>query len=142
MADRLWVLDTSVAVGWFFTDEPLRERAIAVRAHLRDEPQRYVVPSLFHAELVHVVARKSGRDVRFVTNVLRLILRLGIRTLALSEAALLRSAHWTCQGLSGYDATFLAMAEDVAGRWVTADERAVKVAGKRHAETLRAWARR
>jgi predicted nucleic acid-binding protein len=139
MPDRLWVLDTSVVVGWFFTDEPLREQALAVRANLRDEPRRYVVPSLFHAELIHVVARKSGRNLRFVTEALRLTLRLGIRTLALSEAALLRSAHWACRGLSGYDATFLALAEDVAGRWLTADERAAKTAGKRHAETLRAW---
>jgi predicted nucleic acid-binding protein len=140
MPDGPWVLDTSVAVGWFFTDEPLREHALAVRGNLRDEPQRYVVPPLFHAELVHVLARKSGRNQRFVTDALRLILRLGIRTLVLSEAALLRTAHWTCQGLSGYDATFVALAEDVGGRWLTADERAATTAGKRRTETLRSWA--
>ena len=142
MPDALWVLDTSVAVAWFFTDEPLREHALAVRGHLRDQPQRYLVPPLFHSELVHVLARKSGRNRRFVTDAVDLILRLGIRTLGLSEVALLRTAHWACQGLSGYDATFLALAEDVGGRWLTADERAAKAAGRRQADTLRAWVAR
>jgi predicted nucleic acid-binding protein len=139
MADGPWVLDTSVAVGWFFTDEPLRDQALAVRGNLRDAPHDYVVPPLFHSELVHVLARKSGRDQRFVASALRLVLRLGIRTLVLSEHALLRSTHWACRGLSGYDATFLALAEDVGGQWLTADERAADAAGRRHTETLRAW---
>jgi len=139
MSDGPWVLDTSVAVAWFFTDEPLRGQALGIRASLRDEPERYVVPPLFHSELVHVLARKSGRNQRFVTDALLLILRLGIRTLVLSETALHRTVYWACRGLSGYDATFLALAEDVDGRWLTADERAAKAAGKRRTETLRAW---
>ncbi|MFA5787433.1 MAG: type II toxin-antitoxin system VapC family toxin [Actinomycetota bacterium] len=139
--DGLWVLDTSVAASWFFTDEAIHLQALAVRAHLRDEPRSYLVPPLFHAELVHVLARKSGRNLRFVRDGLALILRLGIRTLPLSEAALLRSADWACRGLSGYDATFVALAEDVQGRWLTADERAAKVAGRERAETLKSWVR-
>jgi predicted nucleic acid-binding protein len=142
MPDRPWVLDTSVAVGWFFTDEPLRNQALAVRGNLRDAPHRYVVPPLFHSELVHVLARKSGRNQRFVTDALRLILRLGIRTLVLSEAALLRSGYWACRGLSGYDATFLALAEDIGARWLTADDRAAETAGRRQTETLRGWTSR
>lgn len=141
VAEHAWVLDTSVAAAWFFTDEPLREEALAVRSHLRDEPRRYLVPALFYAELVHVLARKSGRDARFVRDAVELIGRLGIRTLGLRREALLRTAHWACQGLSGYDATFVALAEDVGGRWLTADERAAGVAGRGTAETLTSWAR-
>lgn len=136
-----WVLDTSIAVAWLFSDEPRRRDALAVRSRLRDEPQRFLVPHLFHAELVHVLARKSGRNRRFVHEALGLFLRLGIRTLPLTEAALLRSAAWACRGLSGYDATFVALAEEVGGRWLTADERAAKIAGRAKAETLRSWAR-
>ena len=139
MSDGLWVLDTSVAVGWFFTDEPLREQALSVRANLRDAPQRYVVPPLFHSKLLHVLARKSGRNEQFVTNALRLVLRLGIRTLVLPEPALLRAAYWTCRGLSGYDATYLALAEDIDGRWLTADEQAVRAASRRRTATLLTW---
>ena len=139
MSEGLWVLDTSVAVAWFFTDEPLRDQALGVRGHLRDVPQCYVVPPLFHSELLHVLARKSGRNQQFVTDALRLVLRLGIRTLVLPEPALLRAAYWTCRGLSGYDATFLALAEDIDGRWLTADEQAARASGRRRTVTLRTW---
>ena len=136
MPERLWVLDTSVAAAWFFTDEPLRDESLDVRTDLSQNPQRYVVPHLFHAELVHVLARKSARDTAFVADALRLVLRLGIRTLALTEAALIRTAAWTGRGLSGYDATFVALAEDLEGRWLTADEQAARVAGAPRAATL------
>lgn len=139
MSEGRWVLDTSVAVAWFFTDEPLREQALSVRRSLRDAPQCYIVPPLFHSELLHVLARKSGRNRQFVTTALRLVLRLGIRTLVLPEPALLRAAYWTCRGLSGYDATFLALAEDIDGRWLTADEQAVRVSSGQRTQTLRTW---
>ncbi len=45
------MLDTSVAVAWFFLEEPLREAALAVRADLRERPERYFVPHLFYSEL-------------------------------------------------------------------------------------------
>lgn len=139
--DGLWILDTSVATAWFFTDEPLRRQALAVRRHIRDEPDRFIVPHLFLSELIHVLARKSGRDHDFVESALQLVIRLGLRTIHLRERALFRVAHWTCRGLSGYDATFVAVAEDLEGRWLTADHRAAKVAGRERAEGLRAWAR-
>lgn len=138
----LWVLDTSIAVGWFFEDEPLRSDALAVRDRVIAEPQRFVAPVLFHSELLHVLARKSGRDLLFVERALALTLRLGLRTLALSEAAWQRAASWSCRGLSGYDATFVGLAEDLGARWLTADERAVKTIGVGAAEMLRDFSRR
>lgn len=141
-ADEYWVLDTSVAAAWFFADEPLREQSLRVRADVGARPDRYLVPALFHSELIHVLARKSGRDAGFVERALGLVLRLGLRTLPVSEEALRRASQWACRGLSGYDATFVALAEDVRGRWLTADEQAAKVAGERAAATLRSWARR
>jgi predicted nucleic acid-binding protein len=55
MAEKLWVLDTSVVLGWFFTDEPKRYEALAVRRRMRDDPAPFVVPPPFHSELVHVL---------------------------------------------------------------------------------------
>jgi len=126
------VLDTSVAAAWFFVDEPHRQEALEVRADLRDHPERFVVPALFHSELLHVLARKSGRDLPFVREALGLLLRLGIRTLSLSAAA----ARWACRGLSGYEATFVGLAENLGGRWLTADARAARVVGARRAVLL------
>lgn len=139
---ELWVLDTSVAVGWFFDDEPLRSDALAVRDRATDEPQRFVVPVLFYSELLHVLARKSGRDASFVERALLLTQRLGLRTLALSGAAWQKAAGWSCRGLSGYDATFVGLAEDLGARWLTADERAAKSIGAGGAEMLRGFSRR
>lgn len=62
---------------------------------------------------------------------------LGVRTVQLSEAALVRTAYGACGGLSGYDATFVALAEDLGARWLTADERAAEIAGKDLALALR-----
>ena len=134
------MLDTSVVAPWFFADEPLREESLLLRRGVGEKPALYVVPCLFQSELLHVLARRSGRDLGFVAPALGLILRLGIRTLPLSEQALLRAARWACRGMSGYDATFVALAEDLGGRWLTADERAARIAGPGAAETLRSWA--
>ena len=142
MTDGPWVLDTSVAAAWFFTDESFHVEALVVQNLLRDEPSHFVVPSVFYSELTHVLARKSGRDASFVGEALTLMFRLGVRTLMLSESALLRAGYWACRGLSGYDATFVALAEDVAGRWLTGDVRAAKLAGSEAAEILTVWAQR
>jgi predicted nucleic acid-binding protein len=142
MPEPRWVLDTSVAVAWFFTDEPFRAAALEVRADLREHPERYFVPHLFYSELAHVLARKSARDPRFVRQGLALILRLGIRTLALSENALLGLAERVSRGLSGYDATFVALAEDVGAKWLTSDARAAKMAGRALAVPLAGWTAR
>lgn len=138
VADGPWVLDTSVVVRWFFTDEPLRDEALRVRAAVRDQPRRFVVPHLFVSELTHVLARKSGRDRKFVRIAVDLVLRLGTPTLALSESAISSAVDWACRGLSGYDATYVALAEDLGGRWLTADEKAADVAGRR-AHRLGSW---
>ncbi len=139
-AEGPWVLDTSVVAPWFSTDEPQRPQALALRDAVRDQPRRFVIPHLLHSELVHVLNRKSGGDAVFVRDALALFLRLGMATLPLTEGALLRTAHWAAKGIGGYDATFVALAEDLGGRWVTADERAAKVAGRTRAVTLRSWA--
>ena len=141
MAETIVVVDTSIVVPWFFKDEPRRDQALAARDAVRDQPACFVVPPLFHSEFVHVLARKSGKDEPFVREALALILALGLRTVLLSEAALHRTAHWTCRGLSGYDATYVALAEDLGGLWLTADERAAKTAGRKFARTLAGWVR-
>lgn len=141
MADTIFVVDASIVVPWFFTDEPRRAHALLAREAVHHQPKHFVVPPLFHSEFVHVVARKSGKNEQFVKEALALLLALGLRTVFLSEAALLRTAHWACRGLSGYDATYVALAEDLGGLWLTADERAAKIAGRKFARILGGWVR-
>jgi len=140
--EPLTILDASVVIPWFLTDEPSRDLALTLGETVRDSPRSFVVPPLFHSEFVHVLARKSARDERFVNGAIELVLRLGLRTVALSESALVRTGHWACRGLSGYDATYVALAEDLGGRWLTSDEPAAKKAGARFARTLADWVRK
>jgi len=142
MADTLCVLDASIAAPWFFVDEPTHRLSLRVRAEVVERPDVFVVPPLFHSELLHVLARKSGADAAFVASAIDLVLRLGIRTLPLSEAAWRRASHWACRGMSGYDATYVALAEDLSGFWLTSDDRAAKRAGPKHTRTLKNWMRR
>lgn len=140
MATRteLWVLDSSVAVAWFSADDAQHARAVEVLQHVRDEPRRYVVPHLFYSEVANVLSRKWGRDAASVRLAIGSLVRFGLATLGLSEAALLRMAELSCSGLGGYDATFVALAEDLGGRWLTADDRAARNA-RDVALTLDAW---
>lgn len=119
-----------------FHDEPARAAAIAVREDLKRSPGTYVVPHLFLAEFIHVCTRKSGRDAHFVADAVDLFLDLGVRTVGLSKAGLRRATEWACKGLSGYDAIFVAVAEETGGSWITADVQAARVVGRRFATLL------
>ncbi len=125
----IWVLDASVAVKWFFTDEPARAHALDVRERLANWPSEFAVPHLFMSEMVHVLARKSGGDGVFVKEATRILLRLGLRTLGLDESAWQTVAEWSSKGLSGYDATYAALATALGGRWLTADAAAARKLG-------------
>ena len=83
--------------------------------------------------------RKSHQDTAFAKKSLALLLRLGLRTVPLSEAALFRTVHWCHRGLTGYDATFVALAENLDARWLTADERGAAACGKKVALSLHAF---
>lgn len=127
---RPWVLDTSVAVAWFLPVEVQHERALIVRRDVRDNAHLYVVPTLFYSELIHVLARAWGGAV-WVRAGVESVMRFGIRMLPISEQAWMRTADWASEGLGGYDATFVALAEDLGGRWLTADKQAARIAKDR-----------
>ncbi len=120
------VLDASVAVKWFFLEEPLRDQALAVRLDLIHNPKRFAVPPLFYSEVLHVLSKKSKQDLRFVEQAQGLIWRLSIPTIPLTDRGFKEAARFACDGVSGYDATYLALALELNAKWVTADVQAVK----------------
>ena len=136
----IWVLDASVAAKWFFADEARRAQAVAVRAALVAGPELFVVPHLFFSETAHLLGRRSGRDRAFCAKGMGLLLRLGLRTLGLSEGGWRRVAHGVASGLTGYDATYVALARELGGRWITDDTKAAELIGERWACRLADWA--
>lgn len=135
----MWILDASVIVKWFFTDEPLREHALRVQRHAVNNPKEFIIPHLCYSELIHVIARKSNNDLLFVSQCLDLITRMGFRTFWLSNDALFKAAEFSCSGLSGYDATYLALAEDLKAYWLTADRKASQKNLSPHILNLDTW---
>ena len=89
--------------------------------------------------MLHVLHRKSGGDGDFTRAALEMLLRLGFRTLALSDTGWQAAAAWCQRGLTGYDATHAALAEELEGKWLSADTRAVRRVGSEHAVALDDW---
>ena len=135
----MWVLDASVIIKWFFIEEPLRENALQVQAYALYHPRKFIIPHLCYSELLQAITRKSGSNVEFVNQCIELVSTMGLRTPSLSRNALRKAAEFSCLGLSGYDATYLALAHDLNARWLTDDQKAIKKNLSPHILSLDQW---
>ena len=132
------VLDASVALKWFVEGEPLVEEANVVLGAIGEDPRPYVVPELFLNELLAVLARLPGATAERVQEALGLVESLGMARLGNGHDLLAKAAAIACNwGLSGYDATYVALASLTDGVWLKADARAAaKVREKRLVRVL------
>lgn len=80
------------------------------------------------SEMMHVLARKSGREQEFVARSINILARLGLRTVGLTDHDWREAARWCGLGLSGYDATYVALAAQLGGHWLTDDTTAARKA--------------
>lgn len=127
------VLDTSVAIKWFFEDESAHEKAISYLNHLANNSDNYIVPIIFHIEFTAVITRKSKWDKKFISNSLKTIFSLGINTAAIGEELATVAIKIACEyKLSFYDAIYLALAKSLSGKWLTADKNAAKKCPSKH----------
>ncbi|MCP9487860.1 MAG: type II toxin-antitoxin system VapC family toxin [Gaiellaceae bacterium MAG52_C11] len=111
------VVDASVAFTWFRAEEGSESAALILDQHERGE-LGLVVPSLLGLELVNAAARKwrwsTGEIGALVAGLARLRLRVNDPTLD-SVAA------WAARGLTAYDASYVALAEERGCQLLTAD---------------------
>jgi predicted nucleic acid-binding protein len=122
----MWILDTSVAVKWFFTDEKDRRKAHEVLDRLVENPNDFSVPALFFYELAAVLIQKSKFKKKFVQDSLDIIYQLGIPTFDLGEEVTQKAITISCQyQVSYYDALYVSLAELLKGVWLTADQKAL-----------------
>jgi len=116
------ILDASVAVKWFAPDGDATD-AVAVRV-LRDvvgHPGRFVVPELFFYEMLAVLCRRM-RQARDVHAALGRLSRLGLRRVRQDDRLLRRAVRLAYRyRLTGYDASYVALAAEVGGVWLTFD---------------------
>ncbi len=125
------VVDASVAIKWFVTNEPLVVEAGRVLAEIERNPSLYVVPDLFMNELLAVLCRLPASQPSRVREALALVEALGLTRVGNGHELLALAADFAGRwGLSGYDAVYVALASLTEGVWLTADERAVRRIGR------------
>ncbi len=113
--------------------EPQREQALQIEELYTAGLIRVVVPSLFFAEVLNIVSRKWKRSNDNVRTLGESLSEFGfeVRDPAFGSGV----AQWCAEGLSGYDATYAALASETNYLLVTADSRLAEVAGE-HARSL------
>jgi predicted nucleic acid-binding protein len=121
------VLDASVLLKWLRADdEQQRSAALRLEARFRSGELAVAVPPLLFIEVLNV----AGRRWHLRSDALE---RLAARLISLSfqvrQPPLGSIARWTAQGLTAYDACYVALAEERGTVVVTADERMLTIAG-------------
>lgn len=122
-------------------DEPGREKALEILDEVVSHPRRFAVPMLVWYELTHVLMRATG-DFGTASRNLARIIHLGIPAFAATAERCERAmALASRSGLSGCDAHYVVLAEELLGRWVTFDEKAARrVSPRSRVECLRRFA--
>lgn len=119
------VIDASLAVPWFVPETG--PRADAARGVLDDVSARRVrpvVPELFFYEVLSVLARRLPEPGSAADAVERLM-ALGLDRVALDMDAARRAETIARDyGLTGYDASYAALAESLGVEWWTFDDEA------------------
>lgn len=117
------VLDASVIARWFGpTADPL---SALWRSDFESGRLDITLPALIFLELVNVAARQwRWTDVRL----LELVRRLEDSRFEIVDPRLDRVASWAARGLTAYDATYVALAEERGVPLVTHDRQILAVA--------------
>jgi predicted nucleic acid-binding protein len=125
----IWIVDASVAVRWFIEEEA-HPNADKVLEKLVREPETFAVPELFAFEVSAVLQRllSGGLDV-FRRGIIPL-LQGGLLRQPMTEDLAIKANRFVEFGLTGYDACYAALAEDLMGIWLTFDEKAHKLIKK------------
>lgn len=119
------VLDASVLAKWF-VDEEGRDRALAILEEVVERPRRFAIPTLVWYELTHVLLRTT-KDLEGALGSLEKVMHLGIPSFGATAERCARAMRLAKRaGLSGYDAHYVVLAEELEGRWITFDAKAAR----------------
>ncbi|MSP60284.1 MAG: PIN domain-containing protein [Myxococcales bacterium] len=123
----LVLVDASVVLRWF-VDQPGHDEAADWLRRFAADPELLVAPDLLRFEVCGGLSRLQQRgDVAWAGRCFDRFDRLGMRELPTTKALHLRAIELSrTLRLGGYDAIYLAHAEALGARWLTADERALR----------------
>lgn len=121
------VVDASVVVKWLRpAGEAQVPEADAVLGAFESGRLRFLAPSLLPLEVVNAAGRKWRWPAERLDALVEALAGLRIE---LVEPRLPAVARWTAEGLTAYDAAYVAVAEVSGALLVTADEQLVALAG-------------
>jgi predicted nucleic acid-binding protein len=123
-----FVIDASVALRWLLENETHEHADLILREIFRS-PHYFAVPELFGFEVLSVLMRLHPAPHEAFETAISPVLRSGILRYPLTDAIIERSLRYAESGLTGYDASYAALAEELEGCWLTFDAEAVKKIG-------------
>ena len=118
-----YIIDASVALRWYLADE-FHDNAEAILDRLISSPEQFAVPELFAFELLAVLLRVHPNPLRTYTSGVIPLLQSGLLRYPMTENIARRAHLLSHLGLTGYDAAYAALAEELEGLWLTFDRRA------------------
>ncbi|MBA3423788.1 MAG: type II toxin-antitoxin system VapC family toxin [Rubrobacter sp.] len=120
------VLDASVVLKWFVAESEVgSSQARAVRSRYEDGGLLVAVPSLMFLEVVNIAGRRWSWDEVQLLELAGALDNLGFDV---AEPELRLVTAWTARGLTAYDSTYVALAEERASPLLTDDQRVLDVA--------------
>jgi len=118
-----FVLDASVAIRWFITGTEHRE-ADKILKILIEEPGLFAVPELFTYEVLAVLYRHHPKADLVYSEDINRILHSGILRYPMTENIFTKADSFIKAGLTGYDAVYAALAQEIGALWLTYDTKA------------------
>jgi predicted nucleic acid-binding protein len=120
------VLDASVVLKWFHSEgEAHVGVARRLRAQFEAGELRVLAPQLLWLELLNVAARRWGWPQSQLEQLADTLEQLGFEQV---EPELLNVARWAANGLTAYDAAYVAVAEQAGTQLITDDKQIASTA--------------
>lgn len=124
----MYVLDASIAIKWFLLEPETPAAMNIARAVLRGDGP-FFVPELFYYEVLSVTAKKTPNAQQLTPQRMRWLANLPLRRTALAPELVNAMMPFLGQGLTGYDASYAALAQTTSSKWLTYDTQARKKLG-------------
>ncbi len=121
----IWIIDASVALRWFIQEE-IHPHADLVLRELIDHPESFAVPELFSFEVYSLLQRLHPSGLEVFKQGLIPILQGGLFRQPMTTKLAVMAHRYIRLGLTGYDACYAALAQDMKGVWLTFDSKAHK----------------
>jgi predicted nucleic acid-binding protein len=120
-----YVIDASVAVRWYLEEEQ-HPNADAVLERVIHHPENFAVPELFTFEVLAVLMRLHPEPLSAYTTCFIPIIQGGIIRYPMTDNVARLACYYGKKGITGYDASYLGLAEELDSIWLTFDAKAHK----------------